>query len=190
MSLRMPKAWTRIAVPFPMADNPDEVFDVVDSADRVIGRARRGRVHAENLLHRAVHILVWRGNGDIFLQKRSENKDSHPGCWDSSASGHLDSGEDYLPAARRELREELGIEVPCLEETGRLGASAETGWEFVRIYSVQNEGPFVLHPTEISGGRWLSPRDLQSWMKDEPEAFAPCFHAVWRAVRGSYPDPS
>jgi isopentenyldiphosphate isomerase len=90
-----------------MADNPDELFDVVDANDRVIGQEKRGVVHATGLLHRAVHILVQRGNGDIFLQKRSMEKDSHPGCWDSSSSGHLDSGEGYDKAAVRELREEL-----------------------------------------------------------------------------------
>lgn len=166
-----------------MADNPDELFDVVDEANRVIGQAPRGRVHRENLLHRAVHVLVQRANGDIFLQQRSENKDSYPGRWDSSASGHLDSGEDYLPAAHRELREELGIEVPRLVEIARLEACAETGWEFVRIFSAQSEGPFVLHPEEISDGRWISPTGLEAWLKREPDDFPPCFRAVWELAR-------
>ncbi|MEX0326173.1 MAG: NUDIX domain-containing protein, partial [Puniceicoccaceae bacterium] len=106
-----------------MADNPDELFDVVDEEDRVVGVARRADVHANGLLHRAVHILVCRENGDIFLQQRSMQKDSHPGKWDSSASGHLDSGEGYDAAAVRELREELGVEVETLAEIGRLPAS-------------------------------------------------------------------
>ena len=116
-----------------MADNPDKLFDVVDEKDRVIAVARRAEVHARGLLHRAVHVLVCRSNGDIFLQQRSMEKDSHPGKWDSSASGHLDSGEEYGPAAVRELQEELGIEPAHLHEVGALPASEATGQEFVRI---------------------------------------------------------
>jgi isopentenyldiphosphate isomerase len=169
-----------------MADNPDELFDVVDASDRVIRQARRADVHANGWLHRAVHILVQRQNGDVFLQRRSMGKDSNPGRWDSSASGHLDSGEDYAAAAVRELREELGIEAGELQLLGTLPASAATGWEFVRIYKARHEGPFVLHPEEISDGRWISPADLDAWLEGAPDDFPPCFHEVWQAVRGSF----
>lgn len=165
-----------------MADNPDELFDVVDAEDRVIGVERRGIVHATGLLHRAVHVLVRRGNGDVFLQQRSASKDSHPLRWDSSASGHLDSGEDYAAAAVRELGEELGIPGTAVEEIASLPASEVTGNEFVRIYLARHEGPFTLHPGEIASGRWGSPACIEKWIQEEPETFAPCFIAVWRAA--------
>lgn len=165
-----------------MADNPDEWFDVVDESDRVTGRARRADVHANGLLHRAVHVLVQRGDGEIFLQKRSSAKDSHPGCWDSSASGHLDSGEGYGEAAVRELREELGIDGVDLEQVGWLPASPATGQEFVRIYTTRHEGPFNLNPVEISDGRWVAISQLREWLEQRPDDFPPCFHEVFRAV--------
>jgi isopentenyldiphosphate isomerase len=118
-----------------MADNPDELFDVVDTDDRVIGVARRAQVHARGLRHRAVHILVLNREDKVFLQKRSKAKDSHPGKWDSSASGHLDSGEAYAAAAIRELHEELGIGPVRVEEIGRLPAGEITGRP--------TQGPFV-----------------------------------------------
>lgn len=162
-----------------MADNPDELFDVVDETDRVVGVARRADVHANGLLHRAVHILVCREDGDIFLQQRSMEKDSHPGKWDSSASGHLDSGEGYFAAAVRELREELGVEVEALEEIGSLPASEATGQEFVRIYRARHEGPFTLHPSEIAGGKWISPTGIEAWIREQPGDFARCFLDVF-----------
>lgn len=170
-----------------MADNPDELFDVVDERDRVIGVARRADVHANGLLHRAVHILVCRGNGEIFLQQRSMEKDSHPGKWDSSASGHLDSGEGYDEAAIRELREELGIEVGELVEVGSLPASEATGQEFVRIYLARHEGPFKLHPGEIADGKWIQPDALQAWIREGPTDFARCFLDVFACARPSLP---
>jgi 8-oxo-dGTP pyrophosphatase MutT (NUDIX family) len=111
-------------------------------------------------------------------------KDSNPGRWDSSASGHLDSGEGYDAAAHRELREELGIQSDALELLGSLPATEQTGWEFVRIYKAHHEGPFVLHPREISGGRWISPARLDAWLERAPDDFPPCFHAVWQVVGG------
>jgi len=83
----------------------EEIFDVVDRGDVVVGRETRSRVHQLGLLHRAVHVLVYNGKGEVFLQKRSMSKDRQPGLWDSSSSGHVDSGEDYDAAARRELGE-------------------------------------------------------------------------------------
>ena len=166
-----------------MPDNPDEIFDIVDSHDRVIGTARRGDVHANGWKHRAVHIMVRRANGDVFLQKRSMHKDCHPGVWDSSASGHLDSGESYHTAAVRELKEELGIHVAAVEEVGALDASVITGQEFVRIYRVDHEGPFVLHPDEIEEGRWIAVGELDRRVQRTPADFAPCFIKVWETAR-------
>src|SRR5580658_3200257 len=88
---------------------PGEFFDVVDERDAVVGRASRREVHAHRLMHRAVHVLVFDDTGRVFLQKRSMKKDIAPGLWDSSCSGHVDSGESYDVAAVREFAEELGV---------------------------------------------------------------------------------
>ena len=85
-----------------------ELLDVVDFEDRVTGVKMRGEVHAQGLMHRAVHVLVFNSAGQLFLQKRSMTKDESPGQWDTSAAGHVDSGETYLECAVRELAEELG----------------------------------------------------------------------------------
>src|SRR6059058_5512119 len=87
----------------------EEIFDIVDENDVVIGRNTRSEVHRLGLRHRAVHVLVFNSRGEVFLQKRSMKKDTFPGAWDSSSSGHLDSGEDYDACAVRELWEEIGL---------------------------------------------------------------------------------
>ena len=122
--------------PTTRAANPEELFDVVDRNDQVVGQAPRREVHAKGLLHRATHVMVHNAQGQLFLQKRSMSKDTFPGCWDSSCSGHLDAGEDYATAARRELGEEIGwhdASLP-LRPLVRLPASPETGQEFIQIY--------------------------------------------------------
>src|SRR6267154_5416763 len=89
----------------------EETFDIVNEHDEVVSRAPRREVHARGLLHRAVHVLVFNARGEVFLQKRSMTKDKSPGLWDSSASGHVDSGEDYDTCVVRELREEIGLSI-------------------------------------------------------------------------------
>src|SRR5207237_7791944 len=91
---------------------PEEHFSVVDQQDRIIGSAPRGEVHANNLLHRAVHVLIFNSTGEVFLQLRSRRKDRHPLLWDSSAAGHVNAGEEYDQAAARERKAELQSKIP------------------------------------------------------------------------------
>ena len=80
----------------------EEIFDVVNERDEVIAQQTRSEVHRLGLKHRAIHLLVFNSKGELFLQKRSFKKDCFPNTWDSSASGHLDSGEDYDTCILRE----------------------------------------------------------------------------------------
>lgn len=162
---------------------PEEIFDVVNERDEVIGRERRSEVHRTGLRHRAVHVLIYNQRGEVFLQKRSMLKDTHPGTWDSSSSGHLDSGEEYDRCALREVREELGVtlqEAP--ERVMKIDACEETGQEFVWIYRGRHEGPFVLHPEEISDGGWFSTAAVSKWMSERPHDFAPALLLIWRRL--------
>jgi isopentenyl-diphosphate delta-isomerase len=165
---------------------PEEIFDIVDASDRVIGQAPRREVHARQLNHRATHILVHDHAGRVFLQRRSPAKDMFPDCWDSSCSGHVDAGEDYATAARRELGEELGwhdASLP-LRPLLKLTPSPATGHEFIQVYALGPvAGPFTLQPEEISDGRWLAPEEIIAWIEREPAAFASAARSLWTIYR-------
>src|SRR4249919_2115756 len=124
----------------------EEIFDVVNERDEVIGNKPRSEVHRLGLLHRATHVLVFNSRGQVFLQKRSMKKDRQPGRWDSSASGHVDSGEEYDACAVREVREELGLQLSAVpQRLFKLVASLETDQEHVWVYRCTSEGPFTLN---------------------------------------------
>jgi len=158
-----------------------EMFDVVDEQDRVIGSKPRGEVHKERLLHRAIHIFVFNKRGELFLQRRSRWKDAHPRRWDSSAAGHVNSGDTYDATAPRELVEELGVSAP-LECVGELPAGRGTGWEFVRIYRAVHGGPFRLPPAEIECGAFFSIPQIQRWIDARPQDFATGFIECWKVL--------
>lgn len=168
-----------------MKPEREEWFDVVDTNDAVIGRAPRREVHARGLWHRAVHVLVFNAAGQVFLQKRSMAKDMSPGLWDSSCSGHLDTGEDYDAAAQRELGEELGLRLAQPPARWhRVAACAETGWEFCWVYRLTAEGPFVLHPEEIERGEWVAPAEVTRRLAANPGNYCPAFTLIWSLVAG------
>jgi 16S rRNA (adenine1518-N6/adenine1519-N6)-dimethyltransferase len=177
---------TRFCDPHPLKDLPQksgEIFDVVDENDNVICQKTRGEVHANKLLHRAVHVFVFNKRGDLLLQQRSMFKDAHPGVWDSSVSGHLDSGEDYAAATVRELEEEMGIrvdEVP--EEIGRISSCEETGWEHVRLYRTSHSGSVKFPAAEVEAAAWFPLAELEAWIAARPEDFASGFIECWKTA--------
>jgi isopentenyl-diphosphate delta-isomerase type 1 len=159
----------------------EEIFDVVNERDEVIGQAPRSEVHRRKLNHRAVHVLVFNARGELFLQKRSMKKDCFPGAWDSSASGHLDRGEEYDACAVREVREELGVQLAeTPERLFKVDACAETGHEFVWVYQCRHDGPFELHPEEIESGGWFAAEEVSRWIQGRPEEFASGLVLIWR----------
>jgi len=159
-----------------------EIFDVVDLEDRVKGQLSRHEVHRQKLIHRAVHIFVFNERGDLFLQRRSKWKDTHPLKWDSSAAGHVNAGQTYAETAPREIEEELGVSAQ-VEEIAKLPPSVNTGWEHVRLYRANHEGPFHLHPAELDGGGFFTLEQIDRWTTARPQDFAPGFLECWRAFR-------
>src|SRR5260370_14979615 len=91
-------------------DDPDELFDLVNADDQVIGQVRGGDAHRNPaVLHRSVQVLVFSSDASLLLQRRSRHKDLFPGYYCASASGHVAQGDDYGATAARETREELGV---------------------------------------------------------------------------------
>jgi isopentenyldiphosphate isomerase len=161
----------------------EEIFDVVNERDEVIGRMPRSQVHRLGLMHRATHVLVFNAKAAVFLQKRSMRKDRQPGLWDSSASGHVDSGEDYDACAARELREEIGLELEAPpRRVFKLAPSVETGHEHVWVYRCEAEGPFTLDPEEIESGGWFAPEEVTAWMTGRPQDFASALLRIWKEL--------
>lgn len=88
----------------------EEFFDILDENGKKTGQVcPRTIVHQNGYFHATVHVWVVNESGEVLLQKRSMQKDTHPGLWDISCAGHLSAGDAPLDAAVRELYEELGI---------------------------------------------------------------------------------
>ncbi len=157
-----------------LAQSPDEVFDIVDDRDCVIGQGFRGEIHRQGLKHRAVHLFWWRPDGQMGWQRRSYAKDNCPGMISSACAGHVDAGESYLAAAYRELFEELGIKLNAgeLTEIDYVAAHEDLGREFVRCYIFKGEYPLQLATAEVEAVLWRTPLEMEAWTQRQPEIFS------------------
>ena len=136
-----------------------EILDIVDEKGIPTGEVvDRGKAHELGIPHRTAHIWIVREKDNkiqVLLQKRSDNKDSYPGCFDISSAGHIPAGVDYIPSALRELKEELGQE--ATQE--QLIYCGQRRFEFQQIFHGK---PF--YDNQVSNIYIL-------WLDKEPEEF-------------------
>ena len=140
----------------------DELLDVVDEADQVVGQRRRGEVYAERLRHRSTSIRVRDPEGRIFVHRRTPTKLIFPSMYDVVVGGVVGAGEEYDGAALREAEEELGVSgLPAPERRLKfLYESAEHSW-FLTVYEVVCALPVRPQAEEVAWWDWLTPEELE-----------------------------
>jgi len=145
----------------------EELFPLVNEQGVLIGKATRSLCHSGSfLLHPVVHLHVFNASGQLFLQKRSLDKDIQPGMWDTSVGGHVDfeetiAGLDWvLPALQREAREELGIIYFMPIFVMRYSFRSPFEYELVHTYYTVFDGLLTPDPIEISEGRFWDPSEI------------------------------
>jgi len=90
----------------------DELIDILTSEGKRIGKtALKSEAHKHGWFHATVHIWLFTADEKILLQKRAMTKKVFPGLWDISVAGHIGAGEEILPAAIREVHEEIGLQL-------------------------------------------------------------------------------
>ena len=168
-----------------MPDSTVEWLDIVDEHDTVVGKAPRDQIHREKHWHRSAHIALFNSQGQVFVQLRSVNKDNSAGLWDTSAAGHVNSGESYKQCAVRELFEELGVQITAeqLAHAGSLRPQAQNGFEFTEIYIVYSDQTLTLQQEEIDDGCWASTAEVDNWVMERPSDFTESFHIIWQLIR-------
>lgn len=126
----------------------DELADVVDPSDRVVGTLPRKRLLSSGANFRVVHILVFNRSRELLLQCIAPGL-RHAGLWGSSVAGYVLTGETYQQAATRKLENELGVRAPLIDlcKSSMLDGLSE---KFIGIFDAVHDGPFVPDPTQTS----------------------------------------
>jgi isopentenyldiphosphate isomerase len=143
-----------------MYDNNNEMLPLVDEQGNIIGAATRGECHdGTKRLHPVVHLHVYNGRGEVYLQKRPDWKTIQPGKWDTAVGGHIDLGENVELALKREAGEELGIADFTPEQVAKYVFESEVERELIFVFKTVYDGE--IRPTdELDGGRFWPMAEL------------------------------
>lgn len=153
-----------------------EILDIVDENGVPTGETvERDLAHSKGIRHRTSHVWLLRrreGAVQVLLQKRSDKKDSYPGCYDISSAGHIPAGTGFIPSALRELKEELGVEAAAEElifcgQRNFMFQQEFHGKVFLdhqvsNVYALwldQEEDMFLLQREEVEEVRWFDFKD-------------------------------
>ena len=147
-----------------MSKEPDEILDLVDENDNVVGTIERLEAHKQDRLNeiRAVWLFVVNSKGQLWIPRRAHDKPLFPGCLDGSVTGHVSSGESYDEAIVRETLEELNIDLTKTNyrKLAHMNPFKEGTRAFVTIYElVMDEAPDYA-PGEFCEASWMWPDEL------------------------------
>jgi len=170
---------------------------VVDDRDRFVRWTTRAEIHDHRLPHRSVQVALYDGAGRLVLQRRHASKRTYPGCWDMSASGHVeepdypDPGRPdhdldaiYDAVAARELEEELGVSAP-LTRLGRFAPEPGVHYEHFVFYRGVHDGPHTPQPSEVAEVRAYDRGELAALLaSDAPRTRSLEYLLDWLDRRG------
>lgn len=160
---------------------------IVDKDDNVIGSMPMMQAIQEGKIRRVSRIFLIRDE-EIYLQRRSPDCYTFPNTWDKSAGGHVDEGESYEQAARREAKEEIGIEDIDIELIDKFYFEEDLNgipaFQFTSVFkAIYSDQHLNLAPHEVSSGRWFNFNDVDEMIKNNPNEFATGFLRSWERFK-------
>lgn len=164
---------------------PPEIVQIVDEHNTEIAALSRRLMREQNLIHRASYILVFNRRDELFVQQRTLSKDIYPGFHDIAAGGVVLAGEGYEESAERELAEELGVRDVDLHRCFDHYYEDERNRVWGRVFRCRHDGPFVLQPEEVAGGRFMTMGQIIALSEQEP--FTPDGLQILHRLRESNP---
>lgn len=158
----------------------DELFDIVNGQDQVIGQETRSIVHRRGLWHRGVHVLLFTQDEKLLVQRRSKDRIHAPSALDCSVSEHVRSGEDYYTTATRGLQEEIGlvgIDIqPLVKFKMNYGPKDNEVSELYNGYV--NPALVKFDPVEVESIEYYSLPDLQEHLTGRKTTFSYWFKQI------------
>src|SRR3989344_5335677 len=153
----------------------EEIVDEVNEKNEFIKKEEKKKCHLEGLWHRSAGVFIFNDNGNLLLQKRSMNMAVSPGKYDCSASGHVSSGETIEESAKKELKEELGIETDLKLIFKNTIENFDEGNNKIRhFYSLfvgYYNGSFNIEKSEVESIKFFDLENIRKMIRETPNKF-------------------
>ena len=150
----------------------EKLIDMVDEDDNVIGKGTYEEVAEKGKIFRSANILVFNSKGQLLVHKRNRNLRTFPGMWDTKLGGIVDSGESYEEAARRELKEEAGIENAELQLLFPLKYRTPKYKNNRMVYTCVYDGKLKLQEEEVEEAKFVTVDEARRMKGLSPSAIA------------------
>ena len=170
-------------------DQVEEYIDVLSPDGNFTGVSQpRSHVHQTGDWHRSIHVWVLNDQQELLIQRRSFDKENHPGLWDVSCAGHITAGDSSLQAAVRELKEELGLfvrpeeleQIFAIESHYVLNNVTYIDNEWVDVYLLKKNvdvNDLVLQSEEVESAKMISVEEFRNLVSSQDASFVP----FWKA---------
>lgn len=156
-----------------------EYVILVDETGNELGVMEKLKAHKEAKLHKAFSVFLFDNQGRFLLQRRAADKYHCGGLWTNTCCSHPRPGEETGDAARRRLKEEMGIAYePEFSFSFVYKAQFSNGlteYELDNVFTGTYEGTPEINPKEVDSYRWITPEELLKEIEEKPEVFTPWF---------------
>lgn len=148
--------------------NNDELLDIVDHNDQIIGQKYRAEIYAQNLSSfRVINAFVINSKKQVWIPRRSSDKKLFPLCLDASVGGHVASGESYDQAFERETQEELNIEISQVSHKllAKLTPHQHGVSAYMNVYAIITDQEPIYNTNDFISATWFAIPKLQALIK-------------------------
>ena len=149
-------------------DTSEEILDLVDENDMVIGQVKISEANSNpNLIHREVAIFIFDDRNRVLLQQRSFKKSHQPGLWTIAAAGHVTKGLTPVLAAHKELKEELGFDTD-LKFVEKFRYDSPTESRFMSLFLGKYSGqPITIDLKEVARAKFFSQDEFDALLASD-----------------------
>ena len=156
---------------------------LVDENDNPVGTMPKMEAHEKAMLHRAFSVFILNANDEVLLQQRANDKYHSAGLWTNTCCSHPHPGEDTLGAARRRLKEEMGMEAD-LQFVFKFMYKAPfdnllSEHEIDHVFIGKTDQLPVINPEEVASYKYMKPEEIKLDMEQNPQSYTVWFRIIF-----------
>lgn len=164
------------------------VLVLVDQEDRELGLIDKIEAHQKGLLHRAISVCVFNSKKEMLLQRRAMNKYHSAGLWTNACCSHPYPNEQPVDAAKRRLKEEMGISIDSFRFLFGMVYKAELDnnlyeHEYDHVFVGFSDSKPIANSEEVADWKYLSMDVIEKNIKQSPQEYTVWFNMIIEKIK-------